>query len=659
MFSPNASPTARRELTRHSLLIAALVFIVIGALCAAARVAPADSLFAAPFSVGTGASAISVAIGDLNGDASPNLAVANVASGTVSVPLNDIVTTPVGATAWPPCGVIISGAASRQLAPTSVSDGAGGAIVAWVDYRSDSVNPDIYAQHVSSAGVRAPGWPIDGLAVCTAPGIQYGAVIAPDGAGGAIIAWYDSRGGEAPFAYDIYAQRITAGGTIAAGWAANGVVVCDATDSQSLPTIVPNGSGGAIVVWADYRTGETDIYAQNLTASGTIAAGWPVNGTRLCGAATDQLEPISTSDGAGGAIATWSDPRKGAPNFSDIYAQRVLSSGAIAPGWPADGVALCTAIDNQLFPRIAPDGSGGAIVSWTDRRAGSDQVFAQRVSGSGAIPAGWPADGLAVCTIADGQARTRIISDGSGGAVVVWEDYRTGSNTNLYAQRITDAGSVVAGWPINGAAVCAEAHLQIGPVLVSDGSGGAVFAWRDDRNDPGGWGDLYAQRVTGTGVVAPGWPVDGIALCIAPGNQQTASIASDGSGGAIVAWEDERDSYATDLYATRVEASGYVTSVVDPPSAIGVGFLMLSPNPFRDHLGLDFALAEAGPAEVGVYDAAGRLVRRLQQGAVPAGGQHLSWDGRDEAGQSVAAGVYFVRVQAGTQGMAAKILRLK
>ena len=49
-----------------------------------------------------------------------------------------------------------------------VSDGAGGAIVTWEDYRSTTTGPKIYAQRVSAAGV--PLWTADGVALCAAAG---------------------------------------------------------------------------------------------------------------------------------------------------------------------------------------------------------------------------------------------------------------------------------------------------------------------------------------------------------------------------------------------------------------------------------------------------------------------------------------------------------
>ena len=87
-----------------------------------------------------------------------------------------------------------------------------------------------------------------------------------------------------------------------------------------------------------------------------------------------------------------------------------------------------------------------------------------------------------------------IVSDGSGGAIITWQDYRNGNN-DIYAQRINAGGTVQ--WTLNGVAICTETHSQTYPTIVSDGSGGAIITWQDDRN---GNNDIYAQRIIALGI---------------------------------------------------------------------------------------------------------------------------------------------------------------
>ena len=70
-----------------------------------------------------------------------------------------------------------------------------------------------------------------------------------------------------------------------------------------------------------------------------------------------------------------------------------------------------------------------------------------------------------------------------------------------------------------------------------------------------------------------------------------------------------------------------------------------SPNPFNPRTAIRFSLPRATHVTVAVYDPRGSRVRTLVDGAMPAGEQSVEWDGCDERGVAVAAGVYLVRLQ--------------
>lgn len=72
----------------------------------------------------------------------------------------------------------------------------------------------------------------------------------------------------------------------------------------------------------------------------------------------------------------------------------------------------------------------------------------------------------------------------------------------------------------------------------------------------------------------------------------------------------------------------------------------VQPNPFNPSTTVRFELARTAHARVGVYDLSGRLVRTLVDESRPAGAQTVVWDGRDDAGQPAASGVYLVRMAA-------------
>ena len=71
------------------------------------------------------------------------------------------------------------------------------------------------------------------------------------------------------------------------------------------------------------------------------------------------------------------------------------------------------------------------------------------------------------------------------------------------------------------------------------------------------------------------------------------------------------------------------------------------PNPFNPATTIAFDLPLSSRVTLEVFDITGRLVRTLVDGQMPAGRHRVIWDGRGEAGQPVASGVYLYRLQAG------------
>lgn len=431
-----------------------------------------------------------------------------------------------------------------QSSAQVVSDGAGGVIVVWQDSRSGT-NYDIYAQRVLASGVVDPSWPSDGRALCTAANSQQSPTIVSDGAGGAIVVWIDSR--TSGSGWDIYAQHVLASGMVDPMWPVNGRALCTATANQLTPQSISDGAGGVIVTWYDERNGNPDVYAQRVLASGAVDPAWPVDGRALCTATNNQSQMQLVSDGTGGAVVVWQDSRSGG---WDIYAQRVLASGVVDSSWPLDGRPLCTAGDEQSYPAIVSDGGAGAIVFWMDRRSGAGyHIYAQRVLASGVVDPAWPSDGRAMCTAANNQYYPQAVSDGSGGAIVTWMDSRTGG-WDLYARRVLASGIPDGAWPINGRALCTTANSQLSPQPVSDGAGGAIVVWQDYRS--GSW-DVYAQHILSSGAIAPNWDVNGNAVGVLASNKYPSRPIVGPSGDVIVVWADET---STDLHGQRFDVAG-------------------------------------------------------------------------------------------------------
>ncbi len=390
--------------------------------------------------------------------------------------------------------------------------------------------------------------------------------------------------------------------TVRAQWSANpslNTPVAVVGNEQYGPSITTDGSEGTIMAWEDHRAAinNTDIYAQRFDAAGVPL--WTPNGEPVCTAALDQFALRMVSDGSGGAVIVWIDDQNGF-GFWDVYAQRIDSNGTVL--WTANGVPLCTAVSAQADLSVIPDGTGGAFVAWEDYRSGDYNIYAQRINGSGTVL--WTADGVLVCGLAEQQVDPSLTADDSGGVYIAWTDRRNTTDYDVYAQRLTGSGAplwagngvLVTGasydqlrpftvrdglggvivtwsdwrnaadfdiyaerlsrdgtssWYPSGLAVCAAGLSQTNPVILSDGSTGAIIAWEDYRS---GVRDVYVQRMNGSGV--PLWTANGVGLCTAPGDQWGITLVSDGLGGAIVSWTDSRYGTYSDVYAARIDHAG-------------------------------------------------------------------------------------------------------
>lgn len=102
---------------------------------------------------------------------------------------------------------------------------------------------------------------------------------------------------------------------------------------------------------------------------------------------------------------------------------------------------------------------------------------------------------------------------------------------------------------------------------------------------------------------------------------------------------------------------GVVLDAGAPPPVAPPARLAVSGNPARGEQWFELAAA-AGTQQLTVYDTAGRVVRRLERGTRPAGARRVRWDGRDDRGRPVPAGLYLVRFDTPGGSARASVVRL-
>jgi hypothetical protein len=558
----------------------------------------------------------------------------------------------VATASWPVDGVGICPGPDVQGRTAMVPDGTGGVFITWRDARA--VTHNIYVVRITGAGGVAGGWPACGVRVCADPGNQDDGTAITDGHGGVIVLWEDDRYGQDR----VFAQRVNAAGSLL--WGPTGVPIANSDSVQYLSGTVPDGHGGAILTWLDTRRAPPpgsphslhavlkthphfDLFGQRLNADGAMQ--WDPGGVPVCADSGDRNGGILVGDGAGGVIVAFDDGVRVA-----WYGQHLSANGARQ--WAPDGVPI------QPGQAISDD-AGGAFITWSlGGGGGNDDVWLQHMDAEGNMLL--PPGGAAVCTaVFDQRTESRgpsIASDGAGGMFITWHDLRNGLDWDIYAQHMLASGAVAPGWPANGIPVCALPGFQIYPAVLSDGAGGAIITWYDNRSAATGY-DVYAQRITSAGAIAPGWPVNGVALCTAPGDQVDPVPVTDGAGGMIAYWDDYRRP-DVDIYAQHVAADGTVGSVatgVELPGPPAMSLEEPRPNPSPGEMSVAFSLTSSEPATITLYDVAGRAVVSYPlRDAGP--GRHTV---HLEGGAGIPSGIYVIRLAQGARTLTRRVAVLR
>ena len=117
-----------------------------------------------------------------------------------------------------------------------------------------------------------------------------------------------------------------------------------------------------------------------------------------------------------------------------------------------------------------------------------------------------------------------------------------------------------------------------------------------------------------------------------------------------------------DLWAlpiNRLCSSTVATVGVDHFPSGGIVQLITAPNPFQLATAIQFTLSARENVSVGIYDIAGRMIRRIDSGAQGPGNVSVQWDGRDTHGDQVVAGVYLVKLSIGQHTRLGRVIRIR
>lgn len=326
------------------------------------------------------------------------------------------------------------------------------------------------------------------------------------------------------------------------------------------------------------------------------------------------------------------------PTFGDLGTV-ILPFGTIS-----EGLAVARQPDGRVL--IA----GLTLPSST----GNFRMAVVRVDTTGVPDPTFGSGGYFSCVVGTGNAIARALALEPDGRILVAGE-AVGTGTDYALLRLTPQGALDPSFDGDGIALTTLSlsgnDAAYGIALQPDGRILATGSSWDGAKTV-----FSVARFDSTGQLDPGYGDSGVTLVSFPGSHADAAraVVLDAQGRALLAGD-------TDGQFGIARLQG------DEPSAVGTGEvsspatrLRALPNPFHRATALHYFVEHAGPVRLLVFNASGALVRTLDDAPRTAGWQHSSWDGADNTGRPVPAGLYFLRLESAGRSVAAgRLVRLR
>lgn len=440
-----------------------------------------------------------------------------------------------GTLLWGIGGMAVTSIAGRQEDPVAITDGNGGAFIAWVDYRNGAMS-DIYIQHLDATGslLLDPA----GIPICTADSVQISISMCTDSLGGVFLVWQDKRTGVDD---DIYGTHVGADHQVVDQGL--GVPIAIGSGAQIEKSLEYAGNNTAQVVWKDAYSGNTNVFGQRLNTDMSFV--WT---EKLPVAATADLESVPRTTFIGGdtALIAWQQT----DSTDRAMYQLTDSNGLVLP----EARAVSNNPASQVGPRVKRDGSGNVFIIWADYRHNSQiwKYYAQKVSPAGNLV--WDSSGVALEQDLTNANNARFTSDGNGGIWCAWERGLF-PETEIHVQHILNDGSAASG--ANGSPAMTIDGYQFSPILSGDANHGAWVVAADQES---GNIDLVTQRITSAGNLEMG--AAGLTTMAGMDGDVTypAGFTTD-QNSVVMVWEDSRN--GKEFYGVTFDTSGQISAIED------------------------------------------------------------------------------------------------
>ena len=430
--------------------------------------------------------------------------------------------------------ISITADATAQTDPAVAADPGGNYLVAYSE--GVTASADLRGQFVTAAGATSGA----AFTISAGAGRQYDPSASFDGTN-YVVAWSNNSGG-----LNLFGARVSTAGVVldtrTEGVTPNvgGVSISSATANQEMASL-SCVAGACLIAWQDNRNNPTtgsDIFAQRLTTSGALTS----NGAEftISTAAKGQFVPALTSNGTD-FFAVWEDGRD--VGINTVFGSGVTAAGAVTS---PSGLVMATGNNRQSTPAL---GAAGATtgVFWADSKNFGSDIELVRFSGASKLDASARAVSTAVF-----EQNSPAVTTSAGNFFVVWNDSRNGVDRDIFGARVDAAGNLL---DAGGKAISTATGDQLVPEVATNGTVSLVI-WEDRRN---GNFDIFGAIVdNATGNVTVG----DIAICTVAGDQGRPAVAFDAATSQfLVVWGDDRIATDANIFGARVSPAG---AVLDP-----------------------------------------------------------------------------------------------
>jgi hypothetical protein len=320
-------------------------------------------------------------------------------------------------------------------------------------------------------------------------------------------------------------------------------------NDQVQPKLKALPNNGWYVSWFDSNPAGPppvgyDVFLQRLTVGGVEV--FPNDGVMVADLSNSSTEDYGLDfDTAGNALLAFLDTREG--SNQQVTAAKVRPYGK--PWWGALGVQLTSDSSFHAAPKIAGTSDGEVVVAWTS----DSNVVVQKLDVNGNPLWG---TGIVFSESGYNYSLADLHAADNGSVIISWvRDQGFGTNRQLRANKLSNIGALL--WGSQNVTIFDQGSLQFGnfPYFVTDGNGGAVFAWYTSSPSL----QCFAQHIRADGSEA--FPHNGSAVSTNTSNVRVSPSASyrAATDETFVFWtEEDSNQFTNGVSGQKLDGSGHL-----------------------------------------------------------------------------------------------------